>query len=56
MMGGAGLTKASQVAILNANYLAKRLRGHFKVLYTGQGGLVAHECILDTRPSKMMRV
>ena len=52
MMGGAGLTKASQVAILNANYLAKRLRGHFKVLYTGQGGLVAHECILDTRPLK----
>ena len=52
MMGGAGLTKASQVAILNANYLAKRLKGHFEVLYTGQGGLVAHECILDTRPLK----
>ena len=52
MMGGAGLTKASQVAILNANYLAKRLKGHFEALYTGQGGLVAHECILDTRPLK----
>ena len=52
MMGGAGLKKASQVAILNANYLAKRLDGHYKVLYTGQGGLVAHECILDTRPMK----
>ncbi len=52
MMGGAGLTKASQVAILNANYLAKRLSGHYKVLYTGLGDLVAHECILDTRPLK----
>ncbi len=52
MMGGAGLKKASQVAILNANYLAKRLEIHYKVLFTGQGGLVAHECILDTRPMK----
>jgi len=52
MMGGGGLKKASQVAILNANYLAKRLDVHYKVLYTGQGGLVAHECILDTRPMK----
>jgi glycine dehydrogenase len=52
MMGGAGLTRASQVAILNANYLAKRLADHYKVLYTGLGDLVAHECILDTRPLK----
>ncbi len=52
MMGGQGLTKASQVAILNANYLARRLAGHYNVLYTGLGGLVAHECILDTRPLK----
>lgn len=52
MMGGEGLTKASQVAILNANYLAKRLAGHYNVLYTGLGDLVAHECILDTRPLK----
>ena len=53
MMGGAGLTKASQVAILNANYLAKRLSEHYHVLYTGLGDLVAHECILDTRPLKV---
>lgn len=52
MMGGDGLTRASQVAILNANYLAKRLSGHYNVLYTGLGDLVAHECILDTRPLK----
>jgi len=52
MMGGQGLTQASQVAILNANYLARRLAGHYKVLYTGLGDLVAHECILDTRPLK----
>lgn len=52
MMGGAGLKKASQVAILNANYLAKRLEAHYNVLYTGLGDLVAHECILDTRPLK----
>ena len=52
MMGGAGLKKASQVAILNANYLAKRLEKHFNVLYTGLADLVAHECILDTRPLK----
>jgi glycine dehydrogenase len=52
MMGDAGLKKASQVAILNANYLAKRLEGHYEILFTGQGGLVAHECILDTRPIK----
>jgi len=52
MMGGEGLTKATQVAILSANYLAKRLAPHYPVLYTGPGGLVAHECIIDTRPLK----
>lgn len=50
MMGGAGLTQATKVAILNANYIAKRLEGAFDVLYKGGKGHVAHECILDTRP------
>jgi glycine dehydrogenase len=50
MMGAEGLTAATAVAVLNANYLAKRLGPHFPVLYTGPGGLVAHECILDLRP------
>src|SRR3954451_9763435 len=50
MMGGEGLTRATQVAILNANYVAKRLGPHYPVLYTGHSGLVAHECILDIRP------
>jgi glycine dehydrogenase len=50
MMGPEGLKRATQVAILNANYIAKRLGGHYKVLYTGRGGMVAHECILDCRP------
>ena len=50
MMGPAGLRRATQVAILSANYVARRLNEHFPVLYTGQGGLVAHECILDLRP------
>ncbi len=50
MMGGTGLLRATQIAILNANYVAHRLRGHYPVLYTGPGGLVAHECILDLRP------
>ena len=50
LMGGAGLTQATKVAILNANYIAKRLEGAFNVLYTGSQGRVAHECILDTRP------
>ena len=50
MMGGQGLVKATEVAILNANYVAARLKGHYDVLYTGPGGLVAHECIIDTRP------
>jgi glycine dehydrogenase len=49
MMGGDGLTHATQVAILSANYIAKRLGEHFPVLYTGRNGLVAHECILDLR-------
>jgi glycine dehydrogenase len=48
--GGTGLLRATQVAILNANYVAQRLREHYPVLYTGPGGLVAHECILDLQP------
>ncbi|MEV7357092.1 MULTISPECIES: aminomethyl-transferring glycine dehydrogenase [unclassified Kitasatospora] len=50
LMGGEGLKRATQVAVLNANYIAKRLAPHFPVLYTGPGGLVAHECIIDLRP------
>jgi glycine dehydrogenase len=50
MMGTAGLTEATGVAILNANYLAKRLAPFFPILYTGNQGLVAHECIIDVRP------
>jgi len=50
MMGPAGLTEATEVAILNANYMAKRLAPFFPILYTGNGGLVAHECIIDIRP------
>ena len=49
MMGGAGLTRATQVAILSANYIAKALNSDFPVLYTGANNLVAHECILDLR-------
>jgi glycine dehydrogenase len=52
LMGADGLAKASQVAILNANYMAKRLEKHFPVLYTGKNGFVAHEFILDTRRFK----
>jgi glycine dehydrogenase len=52
MMGGEGLKRASEVAILNANYIANRLAPHYPVLYSGPGGLVAHECILDLRPIK----
>jgi len=52
MMGATGLKRASQVAILNANYLAKRLGEHYSILYRGRGDLVAHEFILDTRPFK----
>ena len=50
MMGGGGLRDATAVAILSANYVAARLADHYPVLYTGQNGLVAHECILDIRP------
>ena len=49
LMGLAGLTKATQVAILSANYLARRLAPSYPILYTGHGGLVAHECIIDLR-------
>jgi glycine dehydrogenase len=49
LMGGAGLTRATQVAVLNANYIATRLREHYPVLYAGHDGIVAHECILDLR-------
>ncbi|MGV8924336.1 MAG: aminomethyl-transferring glycine dehydrogenase [Ewingella sp.] len=52
MMGAEGLKQASQVAILNANYIATRLKDAFPVLYTGRDGRVAHECILDIRPLK----
>ncbi|MFG2289197.1 aminomethyl-transferring glycine dehydrogenase [Streptomyces sp. NPDC048595] len=50
LMGGEGLKRATQVAVLSANYIAKRLEPHYPVLYTGPGGLVAHECIIDVRP------
>ena len=50
MLGGRGLRRASEVAILSANYVAERLGGHFPVLYRGAGGRVAHECIIDPRP------
>ena len=50
MMGADGLHKATQVALLNANYISRRLAPHYKTLYTGRNGLVAHECILDVRP------
>jgi len=49
LMGGAGLTHATHVAILSANYMAKKLAPYYPILYTGQGGLIAHECILDLR-------
>ncbi len=52
MMGAEGLKQASQVAILNANYIATRLKDAYPVLYTGRDGRVAHECILDIRPLK----
>jgi glycine dehydrogenase len=50
MMGGEGLTQATRVAILNANYIASRLAGSYPILFMGNKGRVAHECILDTRP------
>ena len=52
MMGGAGLTAATEIAILNANYIAKRLEPHYPLLYKGRNGRVAHECIIDLRPLK----
>ncbi|MDD9974193.1 MAG: aminomethyl-transferring glycine dehydrogenase, partial [Candidatus Poribacteria bacterium] len=52
MMGAEGLTSATEVAILNANYIAKKLAPHYPVLYTGKQGLVAHECIIDLRAFK----
>jgi glycine dehydrogenase len=52
MMGASGLTKATEVAILNANYIASRLEAYYPVLYRGKHGRVAHECIIDTRPLK----
>jgi glycine dehydrogenase len=50
MMGAAGLRRATQVAVLSANYVAKRLGSYYPVLYTGRNGLVAHECVIDLRP------
>jgi len=52
MMGEAGLTQATKVAILNANYIAKRLESYYSVLFKGESGFVAHECIIDLRPLK----
>ena len=52
MLGAAGLRRATQVALLNANYVATRLADHYPVLYTGRSGRVAHECIIDLRPLK----
>jgi glycine dehydrogenase len=52
LMGGIGLQKATEVAILNANYLVAKLKGHYPILYTGQNDRVAHECIIDMRPLK----
>ena len=52
MMGAAGLTRATQVAVLNANYVARRLSPDYRVLYRGKNGMVAHECIVDVRPFK----
>ncbi|MFC7516602.1 aminomethyl-transferring glycine dehydrogenase [Herbaspirillum sp. GCM10030257] len=52
LMGRQGLKEASQVAILNANYIAKRLASHYPILYAGENGIVAHECIVDLRPLK----
>jgi glycine dehydrogenase len=54
MMGPEGLTEATRAAILNANYISKRLENHYRTLYRGPGGLVAHECILDLRPFKLV--
>ncbi len=52
MTGASGLKRATEIAILNANYIAKRLEGFYEILYKGENGYVAHECIIDTRPLK----
>jgi glycine dehydrogenase len=52
MMGASGIRRATEVAILNANYIAHRLAAHFPLVYKGRGGFVAHECIVDVRPLK----
>ena len=52
MMGNIGVKNATEYAVLNANYMAHRLKAHFPILYSGRGGLVAHECLLDLRPLK----
>ena len=52
MMGTKGLLDATQNAILNTNYIASKLKGHYEILYKGKGDLVAHECIIDIRPLK----
>jgi len=52
MMGASGLKEATEVAILNANYVAHKLKNHYPILYTGKEGMIAHECILDLRPLK----
>src|SRR5665811_745254 len=54
MMGAAGLERATSIAILSANYVAKRLEQHYPVVYKGAGGRVAHECIVDTRHLKKL--
>jgi glycine dehydrogenase len=54
MMGGNGLTEATKIAILNANYIADRLKDYYPVLFKGKAGLVAHECIVDLRPLKKL--
>ena len=51
-MGSEGLKRSTELAILNTNYIASRLQGHYEVLYKGETGLVAHECIIDVRPLK----
>lgn len=56
MMGTAGLTKATQVAILNANYMAKRLKDYYNIVYTKPNNLVAHEFIIDFRPFKEFEI
>ena len=56
LMGPENLRRATQVAILNANYVAKRLENYYPVLYKGENGMVAHECIVDLRQYKSVTV